>query len=137
MIVALSEFGEPAVHAAFVMAPTVPFAGPATIENVSSHWFGSVAVNVTTTPASSFVVTVLFAAVGATFTTPLNVTVRVPPGPMTAEHGFVVPVHVFGERSAWPLHPPNVEPTAGVARNAIDAPLVEVVMFGAQVLVTV
>ena len=62
-----SPFGDPGAQALLVIEPRDPFAGLDTIENVRSHVPVSVPVRVTTAVASSLVVTVLFAAVGAVF----------------------------------------------------------------------
>jgi hypothetical protein len=75
---------------------------------------------------------------GAWFTDPpLKVTVRVPLGPMTAVQGLVVPEQVVEARSAWPLHPVNVEPEVGVARKVIVAPFTLVEILGTHVEETV
>ena len=69
--------------------------------------------------------------------TVLKVTVSVGPPPRTAVHGLVVPEQVEGLSAPWPLQPPKVEPTLGLARKVTVAPLSEVVMFGEHVLETV
>ena len=97
--VALSELGEPAsTRRRCVIAPRLPFAGVATIENVSSHWLGSVAVRATATGASSLVVADAGEAAGAVFVTSAKVAISVwsapPVSPMKNVQGVVVPVHV-------------------------------------------
>ena len=67
----------------------------------------------------------------------LNVTVRAPAEPITAEHGFAVPAQVVEETPLTFDHPANVDPAAGAAARVMTAPLSDVVMFGEHALVTV
>ena len=68
---------------------------------------------------------------------PLNVTVKAPPEPNTAEQGLVVPEQVDELRPAVADQPAKVDPGAAVALNVTTAPLSEVLMLGEHVLVTV
>jgi hypothetical protein len=68
--------------------------------------------------------------------TALKVTVRAGPEPVTVKpHGLVVPAQPV--KLVLALHPANVEPLLGVADNVPVALLLERVMFGEHVLVTV
>jgi hypothetical protein len=71
------------------------------------------------------------------FALPLNVTVTVALEPATPVQGLVVPEQVVGEKSAIPLHPVKFDPLLAAALRVIVAPLMDVVMFGEHVLVTV
>ena len=97
----------------------------------------AVTVKLATSPALIVGVLVVFVIDTSVFAAPLKVTVIVPLLPNTRLQGLVVPVHVFELALVIPLHPAKVDPTLGVAKNVIVAPLSEVVMFGKHVLETV